>query len=376
MTVMILRKFWALCSLAQGLAILCAGSVRADDADFTLWVKAFIPRDVSIAKDIPDGNGTMIPIFHGQLSRVLGCFDTDQRNFSNDFEASARVTATVSSTAGGESKTGGVCGKTTRRSCKDGTVKKEGSCVGQEAVSIRQVANEDGSREYLITGRAKNPLAPRLAPAIKFSLVVKEVWLDGQVEFSVGGVVGDFPAFESYVSFEGETRTLFVMPPKDGATPVNLVGRPGREVSGSASFAREPKAARNSGSIEEGSGGSGDPSSPSGAEGAPPSPGTQEAGLPSTLPGAGQGTGLPPRPGAGQGTDMPSTPPGAGQRTGSPPPPPFPAVGSETRTESENSSELIERATKLWNDMAPEAGPEEPDTEAVDFGEDDELGGL
>ena len=60
--------------------------------------------------------------------------------------------------------------------------------------------------------------------------------LPGAVEVSFDGKLDSFPAFESYASLRGVTKTLFTSAPPPGNTVMSLPGRANRPVSGSVRF--------------------------------------------------------------------------------------------------------------------------------------------
>jgi len=67
--------------------------------------------------------------------------------------------------------------------------------------------------------------------------VDKEV---GRVSVACLGLIDDFPAFEAYAKYLGETHTLFNVPPPPGNTVVDLLGSANRAVAGVAMFSGSP----------------------------------------------------------------------------------------------------------------------------------------
>lgn len=231
--------YWRmLVGLALGLAV-CAFGVRplyAADRSFSVSVRAFIPGDVANARSIPGQSGTMVSI--PLIDNVIGCFDTDQRGFSNSRSASSRVTATVRATDKLDShRFGKTCGVTKRRNCGTGQVTHQASCEANKEIKISHQQISASIHEYQLSASGKNPLVPA-APRIDFNITVTEEWAwnPRRVVFKIDGKVDDFPAYEGYVTFEGQTQTLFRLGPRPGATPMALMGKAKRRVSGQATF--------------------------------------------------------------------------------------------------------------------------------------------
>lgn len=173
--------------------------------------------------------------------RADGCFLTDQREFSDDPAASARLTLDFSLTVeaqtvalkakgpGGDAFRAGAThfvdcdnGKEIVRSVTSDPMTKlvpgGGSRLGQPVL-------RDGKALVFVKGAAGNPLAPTpemLSPAIDFSGTVTFDPATRKVQFK--GSVGAFPAFEAYASLNGgPARRLFRVGPAEGTTVWNLV---------------------------------------------------------------------------------------------------------------------------------------------------------
>ena len=213
---------------------------------FTLWVSAFMPRDVADKIEIPGQKAIPKPDRKTMVrlpwysSLLLGYFDTDQREFSCDWKASSRVKATVCATNRlGSHAFKKHCGPTTRRNLK-GTVTKEDTAADKDIrISSKEIGDRDNGAdpayEHRMFASSGNPLIP-FAPHIDFDITVTERWVRNSksVVFTADGVVDDYPAYEGYVTFDGETKTLFTE--RAVGTALGLYGPPKRKVSGEVTF--------------------------------------------------------------------------------------------------------------------------------------------
>lgn len=150
--------YWCvLVGLAFGLAV-CLGvrPLYAENETYSVSVRAFIPNNVAGAKQIPGQSGTMVG--PALLAPVMGCFDTDQRGFSNSLSASSRVTATVrsyhSSYSGhsysADYSTEKTCGLTTQRNCGTGQVIKQAHCEPDNVIEIQCWTHHDDRVQFSI----------------------------------------------------------------------------------------------------------------------------------------------------------------------------------------------------------------------------------
>lgn len=202
----------------------------------TIWIAAFIPRDISgLTRPVP-GSPSMT-MFDGPPG--FGCFYTDHRDFSSAITSSRMrsrvvidiVRMTLLSQDHDSNNTVSV-------DCASGAI----GCNRKPDTSDLKVVNytsTSNTATFTFSGAGHNPCVP-LAPDINWSVNVR-VNLEGSSSISVsvlnGSLVEPFPAFEMYVDFNGETKTLFTRPPDPGATPWNLFGDPNKAVTGSVTFA-------------------------------------------------------------------------------------------------------------------------------------------
>lgn len=201
----------------------------------TIWIAAFIPIDIpGLTKPVPGAPGKTM--FDGPP--LFGCFFTDHRTFSN-VVASSRIRSLVEVDTVSMGLTGQAHDSTNTISvdCDTAAIK----CDKKPDTSDLKVADYTSTSSvasFSFSGGGSNPCVP-LAPEINWDVKVK-VELVGTTSLAIsvldGSVVEPFPAFEMYVTFNGETKTLFTRSPDPGATPWNLVGDPNKAVTGSVTF--------------------------------------------------------------------------------------------------------------------------------------------
>lgn len=231
---------------------LVAGQVAAAEGcrikKVTLWINAFIPREVFNAdgslytSEVPDGphkGETMLP----GPSALNDCFLTDQRSFSDAVAAPSRMHSEITINV----KTGKVidqkhrCSPTHEVDCEDGEVE----CAATGKVSGPRFSNfrPTGGREFTVFLRAlaKNPCFTG-SPPIDYEGRFR-IELNGKknkVTVLFKGKVDAFPAFEAYAAVDGGApKPLFQHLPPPGNTPAKLPGRASVTVSGSAVFEEE-----------------------------------------------------------------------------------------------------------------------------------------
>jgi hypothetical protein len=243
------------------------------------WINAFIPGVVSgytqaITKGTHVGK-TAIPLpflgrFHpGNTLKPLNTgYLTDQRSFSSDPSASARMRSIVA-----VDLTSASCRPMAARHETSGTTEVDiatgaqlgfgmadmSRCTWQQAVFTTPIVV--GST-YLDFGRLV-PISPGFRPPnpkeFFMDLVAKagdplvagaadidfegrfSVWQSGVtpnvLTVTFTGMLDSFPAYEAYATYGGVTKTLFRSAPPAGNTVMDLLGRATRPVSGIVRFA-------------------------------------------------------------------------------------------------------------------------------------------
>jgi hypothetical protein len=194
-----------------------------------LWINAFIPANIpGLSRPVPGPGPTQFTMIDGPPG--LGCFLTDQRGFSSDPKASARIHASVDFGDGLEGRPERAVGTTHQVDC--GT----GRSIASKTASIGGiVVEEEHPLEHicLITIRASvaNPIVPG-SPDIDFLVHFSVGFAVPHRAVRVNGHVEPFPAFEAYVLDGMRIHTLFTRSPDPGATPLDLYGPASRSVNG------------------------------------------------------------------------------------------------------------------------------------------------
>lgn len=209
--------------------------------DVTFWLKSFIPLNFEkVTKPWPNHSGkTMLNGLPESLEWVPnfgGCFVTDQRGFSSNQYASARMhseaAVTISSSAYRWSQTHR-CGLTVKVDCDNGN-ERDRATAGTGNMKYSLVSGSNNRVVLKYSGQASDPLvtgAPRID--IEGTLTVDRV--SRYVEFS--GKVDDFPSFEAYFMVNGRgPYRIGSLDPKPGSNAASLLGGANRGFSGRVSF--------------------------------------------------------------------------------------------------------------------------------------------
>lgn len=233
--------------LTKSLIVLCLGiaTVAAHPVAFAqdklrIIVHSFIPSSYPGSEKellpLPGTNKTMVladfPIFGPNLP-ILGkqCFGTDDRSFSSDAGASARITADFVVLASASPKIETEASKRFR----SGATRKLDCATGQvlatksASVSSCQLgapAYADGKTQVVIGCKASDPLVPiipeKFTPDLHFSGSFTYNSADKTIAFQ--GDIGAFPSYEAYASLNGGPfRTVFAKSPEKGAGGQSLI---------------------------------------------------------------------------------------------------------------------------------------------------------
>lgn len=208
-----------------------------EDLEVVFWINAFIPGDIEgVTKPIPNSDGeTMIVGLTEALEDILalgGCFATDQRTFSTDQSASARMhsEATIRlSTGNPEISQAHHINPTHKVDCDDGHLKDE-KIADTDDMNFDTVSESTDKVVLSYVGSAGNPF-DAVAPHIdmKGTLTVDRTTMT--VTFD--GAVDDFPAFEAYATLNGfGPYRVAALGPGEGATAADLLGGANRAFSG------------------------------------------------------------------------------------------------------------------------------------------------
>lgn len=229
----ILKRVFLICLLSPGLV----SSVSAQDR-IHIWVKAFIPNshpgNPGYVKPVPAQPGKWI------ISAPVGsdCYMTDNRTFSGDPNASARMTTEFTFTVGNGSATAGpagpkpifATGPTHDVNCATGADLLPPRTAATDDMHMGHAAFADGIGQVVIDCRAGNPFFVFLpdtpisfpyAPDIRYGGTFTYDTTKETLRFQ--GSTGVFPAFEAYAQLnDGPVQTLFRLDPGPGTTVISL----------------------------------------------------------------------------------------------------------------------------------------------------------
>jgi hypothetical protein len=209
-----------------------------------VWLNAFIPRTLSNqTKPVSTGVHLGKTMLIGPTPRGP-CFLTDQRSFSNDLEASSRMHSEIEIDLDQRviSREFHHCHPTIEVDAETGEVKCEES-AGTEHMKFSNFEISDDARniQVEIKGSSKNPclkivhlkVSPNLDYYGTISIQLDPAHQESQITFN--GKIETYPAFEMYASVNnGSPITVFQADVESGKTAVNLIGPPGRDISGEA----------------------------------------------------------------------------------------------------------------------------------------------
>ena len=217
----------------------------------TIWINAFIPRDVDSAIRIENGPYAGKYAIPGPITAgdYFDYFLTDNRTFSNDMEEPARMHSRMVFNFDGIYGAYGppfefsFCSPTVKLSRSTGVESCKKSASG-DRMKVNFLGGSCGdaagrlSAKFHFIGAASNPCFPG-APDIDWDLQViayRNADLKGGT-IEVTGLVEPFPAFEMYFQpFEGRAFKVFTIGPEPGSSPFDLIGGPNRHVSTTTSF--------------------------------------------------------------------------------------------------------------------------------------------
>ncbi|MEP7294236.1 MAG: hypothetical protein ABI835_20780 [Chloroflexota bacterium] len=209
-----------------------------------LWIKAFIPNDYERATIVP-GTGA-----HGGKTAITDlwlmnrCFLTDQRMFSSDIHAEARMHCEIGIDVAKCKETYQFhhCYDTIEVDCKGGHEKcrAEGS-TNEMRFSDFEVSPDKQRFTFKVKAASKNPcvkIGPvQVSPNLDFSgtITVSILGDTTQAMVTFTGKVEQYPAFEMYASAnEGEAQTMFQVGVAPEAGVADIAGSPERAVTGRA----------------------------------------------------------------------------------------------------------------------------------------------
>jgi len=194
-----------------------------------LWIRAFIPNQH------PTNPGYIVPIPGVDGRWVIpapvggSCFETDDRYFASDPDASYRVMAEVELDTDGQTVAAVPSGP--RPLFNTGLTRNVDCSTGVDVVPPQRAATDgihfgapaaaDGVAQIVVNASVGNPMY-LVAPKIDYSGTFTYTSATKSLRFQ--GSVGEFPAFEAYAQVNGGTvTTVFTMPPAPNTTAWNLL---------------------------------------------------------------------------------------------------------------------------------------------------------
>lgn len=224
-----------------GVLVLLANTIHVQAQDrLRIVMHSFIPSGYPGSEDeilpLPGTSKKMIladfPIFGPDLP-ILGrqCFGTDDRMFSNDPNASARVTAdfvvVVSASPNIETDVAKRfrSGATRKVDCATGAVLATKS-ASVSSCTLGTPAYAAGKMQVYVSCKASDPLVPlvpeKFTPDLTFGGVF--TFDNASKGISFKGDVGAFPSYEAYASLNGSSlKQVFAVAPEKGAGGQSLI---------------------------------------------------------------------------------------------------------------------------------------------------------
>ena len=212
--------------------------IQAKIESYDVWAKAFIPNthptNPGYIRPVPGANnkfmipGPGIPGTVQPLPLVGNCYNTNNRGFSKDVTAEAKLTVRVRFSIDGQVLSAVSTDKipsaiTEQYDCPTGAVTcSKAPDLG--GIIVDQPTIVAGIVSIRLRGSGTNPCLPvpaALTPAIKFDVMV-------QIDPSTGfvksdGTVARFPSYEAYVRLNDEPPVvIFQEPPSPGSTAWSL----------------------------------------------------------------------------------------------------------------------------------------------------------
>lgn len=230
--------------------LLTSQTVEAFDARFHFWIHAFIPKEnllgppnyfLKTEKDtyvlsVPFNN-TIMERF--DMTGLIGtCFMTDNRLFSDDPMASARVTVELIAVIEGrnmriekaENRPMRRIGETHNVDCITGEEKQSPKRASINSITIGDIQENGSVKSIVIRAASPNPFFTLLnvngvevgvAPDIDFT--VKLAYRHSNRRMYIKIDYGTFPSFEAYYKLNNQpVERIIKLPPAEGATASDL----------------------------------------------------------------------------------------------------------------------------------------------------------
>jgi hypothetical protein len=206
----------------------------------SVWINAFIPRDIpGLTEPVPAGPFGGQTMIHGPVPGISDCYLTDNRGFDANEAASSRMHSIINIDITGSTPTEisqvHRISPTHEVDCEDGDVEGTGTASNTRMQFTNLQSPSPGIINVDVKGAANNPLATG-SPDIDYQGTFTIDTSARTISFQ--GLIDSFPAFEAYVSTNGDPigKAIFTAPPPPGNTPRDLFGDASTSVSGTATF--------------------------------------------------------------------------------------------------------------------------------------------
>lgn len=230
--------------------LLSLQSSEAKDRVVRVWMRAFIPNQHASLPDFikKTSKGTFVidaPIMPSSVLKALGkaglfmpnpklidlyaedfkqtCFETDNRGFASDPDASSRVSVELVLNASAKDMTIAdkklQIGPSRNVDCKTGKLLRDPKTASLSGINVGDVKKDGWYRTLFVRVATANPYYG--LPDIDFSYSLRFDPLHQII--TIKGSTGAFPAYEAYWNVnDGPVKTLLERTPQDKATPFAL----------------------------------------------------------------------------------------------------------------------------------------------------------
>ncbi|ASQ04092.1 DUF3238 domain-containing protein [Sinorhizobium meliloti] len=212
------------------LVLACTSAQEAigEDKLVHVWMKAFIPSSHPTLSGYmkKTTKGTFVieapPIPGSSLKGT--CFETDNREFSEDPSASARVSVDLLFKVSIKDmilqKSTVKIGESQNVDCKTGELLRPPKKASDDGVNVGSIKKNGFFRTIFVRAASANPFYG--APDIDYSFTL--TFDATRQKLSIKGSTGIFPAYESYWQIDaGPVKPILKRPPQEKATAFDLV---------------------------------------------------------------------------------------------------------------------------------------------------------
>jgi hypothetical protein len=214
-----------------------SNSIGSSIKTVKVWMKAFIPVDLDGVETVKSGSHAGKTALSAP-GPIQAWFLTDQRQFSSDISASARMHSEVEIDVERQvvSREFHHCDASIEVDLDSGEeICREAAHTDNMAFSNFQVLNGGNRFSIDLKASSKNPClkiaSVEISPNLDYigSITVTRVEASEKVIVTFEGDIETYPAFEMYVSVNGgDAQAVFTVGVVPETSPLNLVGPPAR----------------------------------------------------------------------------------------------------------------------------------------------------